>query len=117
MSEDFPLDTLEQVRAYRAEMEREPTPDEWPDIRARQLEFLKIFGDFDFDESRIFDGVWVGSSPDGRHIGFYFNHSDGTEVRVALATQLMLALGKNLSIATRISAERARAAFQTAGRA
>jgi hypothetical protein len=115
MSEEFPLDTLEQVRAYRAEMEREPTPDEWPEIRARQLQFLQIFGDF--DESSIFDAVWVGSSPDGRHIGFYFNHIDGTEVRVALGTHLMLAIAKNLSIATRISAERARAAFQTAGSA
>jgi hypothetical protein len=113
--EEFPLDTLEQVRQYRAEMEREPTPDEWPDIRARQLEFLKVFGDF--DESRIFDGLWVGSSPDGLHIGFYFNHNDGTEVRVALGIQLMLAVGRAISIATRVSAERARMAFQTAGRA
>ena len=116
MSEQFPLDTLEQVRQYRAEMARELTPDEWPAVRARQLEFLETFGDF--DESTIFDAsLWVGSSPNGRHIGFYFKHSDGTEVRVALGTELMLAMVKAISIATTISAERAQMAFQTAGSA
>jgi len=77
----------EEVSKYVASVVRDPTPEEWPAIRMRQADFLKTFGDF--DASRIFNGFWVGVSADGRYTGFYFSRDDGTEMRVAVRSELM----------------------------
>jgi hypothetical protein len=93
---------------------RDPAPEEWPHIRKRQLEFLEAYGDF---EGTIFNNFWVGTSPDGRYTGFYFKRDDGTEIRVAMGSEMMALLVQSICIATRIAAERAKLALQTAGSA
>jgi hypothetical protein len=102
------------VSAYVTEVMRDPTAEEWPAIRARQQDFLTAFGDF---EGTVFNSFWIGASPDGRFTGFYFRRHDGTEIRVALGSEMMPLMVKSICIATHISQERSTAAFQTAGSA
>jgi hypothetical protein len=96
------------VSAYVTEVMKDPAPEEWPAIRARQVEFLAAFGDF---EGTVFNSFWIGASPDGRFTGFYFRRLDGTEIRVALGSEMMPLMVKSICIATHISAERAKMAF------
>jgi hypothetical protein len=106
--------TDDGVSEYVRQTLRDPTPEEWPAIRARQVDFLKTFGDFD---GKIFNSFWVGVSPDGLFTGFYFRRDDGTEMRVALGSEMMPLMVQSIMIATQMAAERAKMAFQTAGQA
>jgi hypothetical protein len=103
-----------ETSEYVKNIMKDPEPEEWPAIRARQADFLKTYGDF---EGTKCTGFWVGVSPDGLLTGFYFSREDGTEIRAAVGSELMPLMIKSISLATYIAAERARAAFQTAGRA
>jgi hypothetical protein len=107
--------TPEKIAQYIEEMSRDPTADEMAAGRNLQLQFLKEFGDF--DDATFRSGFWIGSSPNGDFIGFMFTREDGTETRVHLRFEMMLALWKSIRFAMAISAERTRAACQTAGQA
>lgn len=72
------------------------------DVRAKQAEFQKAFGDF---RARNVTGFWLGPAPQGEWVGMIFYLEDGTEARVAVPITLLQAFGVEYALAMMTAGE------------
>jgi hypothetical protein len=82
------------------------------DVRAKQAEFQKTFGDF---RARNVTGFWLGPAPQGEWMGMIFDLEDGSQVRAALPIWLFQAFGAEYVLAMNTAAELCEMAYSKPG--